>query len=45
MAQATVLQLCQYTATLSWRKGPDLFVQGGTFQNFQKFFQELSWSH
>ena len=38
------LLLCQYTAILSRGEGPNLFLQGGPFQNFQKFFQELSWS-
>ena len=36
--------LCQYTATLSRGEGPDLFLQSGPFQNFHKFFQELTWS-
>ena len=34
----------QYAATLSWGKGPDLFLQSGTFQNFHKVFKELTWS-
>ena len=38
------LLLFQYAATLSRRKGPDLFLQSGPFQNFLKFFQELTWS-
>ena len=44
LAQASVLLLCQYTTTLSREQGPDLFLQRGPFQNFHKFFQELSWS-
>ena len=31
-------------ATLSRGKEPDLFLQSGPLQNFQKFFQELTWS-
>ena len=41
LAQASVLLLCHYTVTLSRGEGPDLFLQSGPFQNFQKFFQEL----
>ena len=44
LAQASVLLLCQYTTKLSRGERPDLFLQSGPFQNFQKFFQELSWS-
>ena len=44
LAQASVLLLCQYNAILSWGEEPDSFLQSGTFQKFQKFFQELSWS-
>ena len=44
LAQASVLLLCQYPAALSRRKGPDLFLQSGPFQNFCKFFQESTWS-
>ena len=42
LAQASVLLLCHYTVTLSRGEGPDLFLQSGPFQNFQKFFQELT---
>ena len=42
LAQASVLLLCQYTATLSRGEGPDLFLQSGPVQNSQKFFQEFS---
>ena len=44
LAQASELLLFQYAATLSRRKGPDLFLQSGPFQNFHKFFLELTWS-
>ena len=44
LAQASVLLLFQYAATLSRGKGSDLFLQSGPFQNFHKFFQELTWS-
>ena len=43
LAQALVLLLCQYTATMSGVDRPNLFLQGGPFRNFQKFFQELNW--
>ena len=35
LAQALVLLLCQYTVTLSRREGLNLFLQSGSFQNFQ----------
>ena len=44
LGQASVLLLYQYAPTLSRVKGPDLFLQSGPFQNFHKFFQELTWS-
>ena len=44
LAQASVLLLFQYAATLSRWKGSDLFLQSGPFKNFHKFFQELTWS-
>ena len=31
-------------ASLSRGEGPELFLQSGPFQNFHKFFQELTWS-
>ena len=43
LAQASELLLFQYAATLSRGEGPDLFLQTGPFQNFHKFFQELTW--
>ena len=42
LAQASVLLLFQYAATLCRQKRPDLFVQSGSFQNLHKFFQELT---
>ena len=42
LAQASVLLLCQYAATLSRGKGPDLLLENEPFQNFQKIFQELT---
>ena len=44
LAQASVLLSYQYTVTLSRRKWPDLFLESGPFQNFQKFFQDVNWS-
>ena len=45
LAQALVLVLFRYTATLGREEeGSDLFLQSEPFQNFQKFFQELTWS-
>ena len=44
LAQASVLVPCQYAATLSRWKGPDLFLKSGPFQNFHKYFQEWTWS-
>ena len=44
LAQASVLPLYQYAVALSKGEGPDVFLQSGPFQNFQKFFQELNWS-
>ena len=38
LAQAAALLLSQYGTTLSKEQGPDLFLQSGPFQNFQKFF-------
>ena len=38
LAQASALLLCQYAATLSRGKGPDLFLESGPFQDFKKFF-------
>ena len=43
LAQASVLLLFRYAAALSRRKEPDLFLQNGSFQNFHKFFQSLTW--
>ena len=43
LAQASVLLLCQYAAALNRGEGPDLLLQSGPFQSFQKFFQELTW--
>ena len=45
LAQASVLLLFQYSATLSRGKGPDLFLQIGPTQDFHKFFHELTWSY
>ena len=44
LAQASVLLLLQYAATLSRGERSDLFLQSGSFQNFNKFFQALTWS-
>ena len=44
LAQASVLLLFRYAATLSKGEGPDLFLQSEPFQSFQNFFQELTWS-
>ena len=43
LAQASVLLLFQYAATLIRGEGSDLFLQSGPFQNFQNFLQELTW--
>ena len=44
LAQASVSLLLQYAATLSRGERSDLFLQSGSFQNFHKFFQALTWS-
>ena len=44
LAQASVLLLLQYAATLSRGERSDLFLQSGSFQNFNKFSQALTWS-
>ena len=44
LAQASVSLLLQYAATLSRGERSDLFLQSGSFQNFNKFFQALTWS-
>ena len=44
LAQASVLLLCRYIAALRRGEGLDLFLQSEPFQNFQKFFQEWTWS-
>ena len=42
LTEASVLLLFQYAATLSRGEGSDLFLQSGPFENFHKFFQELT---
>ena len=42
LAQASVMLYFQYAATLSRGEGPHLFLQSGWYQNFRKFFQELT---
>ena len=44
LAQASMLLLCQYVATLSRGRGSDLYLQSRPFYNFHKSFQELTWT-
>ena len=44
LEQASLFVPYQYAATLSREEPADLFLQSGTFRNFQKLFQEVTWS-
>ena len=44
LAKASMMLLFQYGATLSRRKGSDLFRHSGPFLNFQIFLHKLTWS-